>query len=153
MQAVSSGERSGTLWIWACKGQVLNELSLYWFEASRGIIRNHILEKLSPRSVLTLKCDVLPVEVVVRGYLTGSAWRDYRQGKAISGIVLPPHMRMNQKFDRPLITPTTKAERGTHDLPISSAGCSGWARRRRRIAGSCWWIPSMNSASVTANCW
>lgn len=104
-----------------CKGQVLNELSLYWFEASRGIIRNHILEKLSPRSVLTLKCDVLPVEVVVRGYLTGSAWRDYRQGKAISGIVLPPHMRMNQKFDRPLITPTTKAERGTHDLPISSA--------------------------------
>jgi phosphoribosylaminoimidazole-succinocarboxamide synthase len=102
-----------------CKGQILNQLSLFWFDATRAIVPNHILEPLSPRSVLTRKCEVLPVEVVVRGYLTGSAWRDYRQGKAISGIVLPPDMRFNQKFDSPLITPSTKAERGSHDEPIS----------------------------------
>jgi phosphoribosylaminoimidazole-succinocarboxamide synthase len=102
-----------------CKGQVLNELSLFWFEATRAIMPNHILERISPRTVLAKKCDVLPVEVVVRGYLTGSAWRDYQQGKAISGIVLPPNMRFNQKFDSPLLTPSTKAEKGKHDEAIS----------------------------------
>ncbi|MBN2351923.1 MAG: phosphoribosylaminoimidazolesuccinocarboxamide synthase [Spirochaetales bacterium] len=103
-----------------CKGQVLNELSLFWFEATRSIVPNHIEETLSPRSVIARKCDVLPVEVIVRAYLTGSAWRDYRQGKAIAGIVLPPDMRYNQKFESPVITPSTKAERGAHDEPIST---------------------------------
>jgi phosphoribosylaminoimidazole-succinocarboxamide synthase len=103
-----------------CKGQVLNELSLFWFQATEAIIKNHILEKISSRTVLVRKCKVLPVEVVVRGYLTGSAWRDYQQGKAISGIVLPPNMHFNEKFTQPLFTPTTKAERGMHDEPISS---------------------------------
>jgi phosphoribosylaminoimidazole-succinocarboxamide synthase len=101
-----------------CKGQVLNELALFWFDATRSLVPNHVLEPLSPRSVLVQKCDVLPVEVIVRSYLTGSAWRDYRQGKAISGIVLPPDMRFNQKFEKPLLTPSTKAERGAHDEPI-----------------------------------
>ncbi len=108
-----------------CKGQVLNELSLFWFEATRSIVQNHILEQLSPRSVVALKCDVLPVEVIVRAYLTGSAWRDYRQGKSIAGIVLPPDMRSNQKFESPILTPSTKAERGAHDEPIAAGEIVG----------------------------
>ncbi|MBN1524300.1 MAG: phosphoribosylaminoimidazolesuccinocarboxamide synthase [Spirochaetales bacterium] len=103
-----------------CKGQVLNELSLFWFEQTNDIIGNHILKKISPRTVAGRKCSVLPIEVVVRGYLTGSAWRDYQQGKAISGIVLPPNLKSNHKFDTPLFTPSTKEEKGKHDLPISS---------------------------------
>lgn len=101
-----------------CKGEVLNLLSLYWFDQTKDIIPNHILEKVSARTVRVSKCRVLPVEVVVRGYLTGSAWRDYRSGKTVSGITLPPGMRNNQRFETPLITPSTKAEQGDHDIPI-----------------------------------
>ncbi|MBN2050483.1 MAG: phosphoribosylaminoimidazolesuccinocarboxamide synthase [Spirochaetales bacterium] len=103
-----------------CKGQVLNMLSVYWFQETRDIIPNHLAEVISPRTVAVKKCAVLPVEVVVRGYLTGSAWRDYRAGKTVSGIPLPPGMRFNQRFPEPLLTPSTKAERGVHDEPISS---------------------------------
>jgi len=103
-----------------CKGQVLNEISLYWFDETGGIIRNHIMEPISPRAVRVRKCSVLPVEVVVRGYLTGSAWRDYAAGNLVSGIRLPKGMRKDQRFDEPLITPSTKAEIGLHDMPIST---------------------------------
>jgi phosphoribosylaminoimidazole-succinocarboxamide synthase len=103
-----------------CKGQVLNQISLYWFEQTESILQNHILEELSPRSVLVKKCTPLPVEVVVRGYLTGSAWRDYQNGKPISGITLPSDMKFNQRFASPLLTPSTKAPHGIHDLPIST---------------------------------
>jgi phosphoribosylaminoimidazole-succinocarboxamide synthase len=102
-----------------CKGEVLNRMSLFWFDKTRDIIGNHLLEELSPRAVLVKKCRVLPVEVVVRGYLTGSAWRDYRSGNAVSGIRLPAGMKNNQKFDEPLLTPSTKEAHGTHDMPIS----------------------------------
>ncbi|MBT7647119.1 MAG: hypothetical protein HN768_08695, partial [Rhodospirillaceae bacterium] len=84
-----------------CKGEVLNGLSNHWFGCTGDIIANHIEEKVSPRSVIVKKCDVLPVEVVVRGYLTGSAWRDYEAGKGVSGIQLPAGMRFNQRFDTP----------------------------------------------------
>lgn len=103
-----------------CKGEVLNLLALYWFEKTRDILPNHIIEKVSPRSVRVKKCQVLPIEVIVRGYLTGSAWRDYTEGKSVSGIEIPRGMRFNQKFDTPLLTPSTKAEQGLHDEPISS---------------------------------
>ncbi len=104
------------------KGEVLNALSLYWFRHTSDIVPNHIIESITPRSVLVKKCDVFPVEVVVRGYLTGSAWRDYSAGRSVSGIELPLGMRMNERFEEPLVTPSTKAERGTHDAPISSEG-------------------------------
>ena len=104
-----------------CKGEVLNLLSLYWFDETGDIIPNHILEKVSARTVRVSRCRVLPVEVVVRGYLTGSAWRDYQAGKPVSGILLPPGMRNNQRFETPLITPSTKAEQGDHDQPVSGA--------------------------------
>ncbi len=101
------------------KGEVLNRLSLYWFKNTQDIIKNHIISQVSPRSIHVNKCDVLPVEVIVRGYLTGSAWRDYQNGKDISGITLPKGMKMDQKFDKPLLTPSTKADQGDHDEPIS----------------------------------
>lgn len=104
-----------------CKGQVLNELSLFWFNQTAAIVPNHIIEKISPRTVRVKKCSILPIEVVVRGYLTGSAWRDYEKGKPISGIKLPAGMKASQRFTRPLFTPSTKAKRGTHDEPISVA--------------------------------
>jgi len=102
-----------------CKGEVLNTLSLFWFASTADIVHHHIREEVSPRTVRAAKCTVLPFEVVVRGYLTGSAWRDYQAGRDISGIMLPPGMRFNQKFAVPLITPSTKEGIGTHDKPLS----------------------------------
>jgi phosphoribosylaminoimidazole-succinocarboxamide synthase len=102
------------------KGEVLNALSLYWFRHTSDIVPNHIIKSITPRSVLVKKCDVFPVEVVVRGYLTGSAWRDYSAGRPVSGIELPGGMRMNERLEGPLVTPSTKADRGTHDAPISA---------------------------------
>ncbi len=101
------------------KGEILNNLSLYWFDRTKDIIPNHVIKKVSPRSMLVKRCEVLPVEVIVRGYLTGSAWRDYKKGNSVSGIKLPGGMTFNERFNRPLITPSTKAEEG-HDLPVSA---------------------------------
>ncbi len=101
------------------KGEVLNRTALYWFRKTSDIIPNHIVEEISPRTVRVRKCGILPVEVIVRGYLTGSAWRDYSEGKEISGIRLPKGMKFNQKFEKPLLTPSTKAEAGMHDEPVS----------------------------------
>jgi phosphoribosylaminoimidazole-succinocarboxamide synthase len=103
-----------------CKGEVLNLMALYWFNQTKDIMDNHILEEVTPRAVAVKKCDVLPVEVVVRGYLTGSAWRDYQAGKPISGIQLEEGYQFNQAFEEPLLTPSTKEEHGEHDVPISS---------------------------------
>lgn len=102
------------------KGEVLNRLSLYWFKNTEDIIRNHIISQVSPRTIHVKKCQVLPVEVIVRGYLTGSAWRDYSSGHSVSGLILPSGMKMDQKFDQPILTPSTKADQGDHDEPISS---------------------------------
>lgn len=102
------------------KGEVLNKMALYWFGKTKDIIKNHISKEISARTILVKKCEVLPVEVIVRGYLTGSAWRDYSAGKDVSGIKLPEGMNNNQKFDTPLLTPSTKADIGEHDQPISS---------------------------------
>lgn len=103
-----------------CKGDVLNRLSVYWFNETRDIIPNHLIEEWTPRSMLVRKGSVVPIEVVVRGYLTGSAWRDYKAGHPVSGIRLPAGMKMNQRFETPLLTPSTKEEQGAHDRPISS---------------------------------
>lgn len=101
------------------KGQVLNELAVYWFDETRDIIQNHIIASPHPNVLIARSATVLPVEVVVRGYLTGSAWRDYKAGNAVSGVVLPKGLTEFQKFDLPILTPSIKAERGLHDEPIS----------------------------------
>lgn len=101
-----------------CKGEVLNRMSLYWFSQTTDIIPNHVIEMVTPRTTRVRKCEPLAVEVVVRGYLSGSAWRDYRDGKTVSGIRLPDGLSRNEKLPEPLITPSTKAQEG-HDQPIS----------------------------------
>ena len=102
-----------------CKGELLNRMALFWFDETADIIPNHIIKKVTARTVLVKQCRVLPVEVIVRGYLTGSAWRDYENGRPVSGIRLPEGLKRDQKFEKPLLTPSTKAEIGLHDEPIS----------------------------------
>jgi len=97
------------------KGEVLNQLALYWFEETADIVENHIIESLGPRSVAVNKAEMVPVEVVVRGYLTGSAWKAYASGSSVPGLDLLPGMRAHQKLAAPRITPTTKAAVGDHD--------------------------------------
>ncbi len=103
------------------KGIVLNTLSLFWFSQTSDIVENHVVGMETPRAVRVRKAEPLPVEVVVRGFLTGSAWREYREGRAVSGVRLPDGMRQGDAFPEPIVTPSTKAEAGSHDIPISGA--------------------------------
>lgn len=104
------------------KGEVLNQLALYWFEETADLVENHIVESLGPRSTVVNKATMVPVEVVVRGYLTGSAWKAYASGGSVPGLVVPAGMRAHQKLAVPQITPTTKAPVGEHDEPIDREG-------------------------------
>ncbi len=104
------------------KGQVLNQTSAWWFEKTRHIVPNHVISIPDPNVTIGKKCTVFPVEFVVRGYITGStstsAWVNYEKGvRNYCGQVLPEGLKKNQKFDRPLLTPTTKSD--THDRLIS----------------------------------
>ena len=106
------------------KGQVLNQTSAFWFEKTRNIIKNHIIEVPDPNVMVVNECKLIPVEMVIRGYITGvtktSAWYNYEKGvRNFCGNVLPEGMKKNQKFDKPIITPSTKAEKGDHDESIS----------------------------------
>jgi len=101
------------------KGEVLNRLSTFWFKSTRDIVQNHFIATVSPRAMLVKKCRVVPVEVVVRGFLTGSAWRDYLAGLPVSGIDLPDDLRFNERFEEPILTPSTKEGDGLHDRAVS----------------------------------
>ena len=103
------------------KGQVLSELAAHWFALSKEIIPNHVLDLPDPNVMVVRNCRVFPVEIVVRAYLTGSAWRDYQAGKTISGVSLPPGLRASEKLPEVIITPSTKAAKGAHDMPIAEA--------------------------------
>ncbi len=101
------------------KGQVLNQLAAYFFDATRDIIANHILSVPDPNVTIARKCDPGKLEFVVRGYLVGHAWRTYRSGKRIlCGKSLPDGLNENDKLPKPILTPTTKAQVG-HDEDIS----------------------------------
>jgi phosphoribosylaminoimidazole-succinocarboxamide synthase len=115
------------------KGKVLTKLSVYWFKQVEDIVKNHILEVnvdnypdalrkyadvLRDRSMLVKKAKVIPVECVVRGYLSGSGWSDYKKTGSVCGIELPRGLVESSKLERPIFTPTTKAEEG-HDMSIS----------------------------------
>jgi phosphoribosylaminoimidazole-succinocarboxamide synthase len=101
------------------KGRVLTGLSAFWFARTKHIVTNHLLE-LRPdgRATEVKRLDMLPIECVVRGYLAGSGWKDYRATGAISGHVLPPGMRESEKLTEPIFTPATKAKSG-HDENIA----------------------------------
>lgn len=102
------------------KGQVLNQIASKALDATVDICPNWKIASPDPMVTVGHKCEPFPVEMIVRGYLTGSSWRDYKAGaRSICGVPLPEGMREHQKFDKPIITPTTKAELGLHDENIS----------------------------------
>ena len=102
------------------KGQILNQIAAKFLNATRDIVPNWLLDTPDPMVSVGYKCQGYPVEMIVRGYLCGSAWRAYKSGaREICGVKLPDGMRENEKFSTPIITPTTKAEIGTHDEDIS----------------------------------
>ena len=113
------------------KGQVLNLTSAWWFDQTKDIIQNHVLSIPDPNVTIAKKCDVFPIEFVVRGYITGSTstslWTVYNNGdREYCGNILPEGLKKNQKLDENMITPTTKDE--NHDMPISPEAIvnDGW---------------------------
>jgi len=137
------------------KGRVLTGLSRFWFSRTTDLVANHLLgtdpgslppdaslppaDELRGRMMLCRRAEVLPVEVVVRGYLAGSGWKDYVRTGEVSGVRLPAGLRESDRLQEPILTPSTKAEQGTHDEPISfeemaSLVGAGIAARVRDIA-------------------
>ena len=102
------------------KGQVLNQIAAKFLDATSDICPNWKIASPDPMVTVGHKCETFPVEMIVRGYLTGSSWRDYKAGaREICGVKLPQGMREHERFPKPIITPTTKAEIGAHDQNIS----------------------------------
>jgi phosphoribosylaminoimidazole-succinocarboxamide synthase len=114
------------------KGKLLNQLSAFWFDFTRGVIPNHVIstdyrefpqefqtEAFRGRSMLVKKLKILPIECIVRGYIAGSAWADYVKTGGVCGIALPGGLRESGKLPEPIFTPSTKAELGEHDENIS----------------------------------
>lgn len=116
------------------KGKVLTKISEFWFNFTKSIISNHIVSinvedfpqecqqyknVLKGRSMLVKKAEVVPIECIVRGYISGSGWNDYNQTQSISGIKLREGLKNSEKLDEPIFTPSTKAEIGLHDENIS----------------------------------
>lgn len=102
------------------KGQVLNQIASRFLDDTADIVKNWKIASPDPMVTVGYKCDSLPVEMIVRGYLTGSSWRTYKSGaREICGVRIPDGMREHQKFETPIITPTTKADIGGHDQDIS----------------------------------
>lgn len=117
------------------KGMVLTKISEFWFEFTKDIIPNHMIstnvdefpeeckeyaDDLRNRSMLVKKAKVVPIECIVRGYISGSGWKDYKSSGSISGIGLPEGLMESEKFAEPIFTPSTKAEIGEHDENISA---------------------------------
>jgi len=118
------------------KGKVLTEISLFWFKLLGDIIPNHLIsadinefpqvchqyrDQLEGRSMLVKKTQVVPIECIVRGYISGSFWSAYKKNTTVCGFKLPEGMQESDKFPEPLFTPSTKAEQGLHDENISIA--------------------------------
>ena len=116
------------------KGEILTRMSVFWFNMMTDIVENHLLstdpsdfpgecgpyrKELAGRAMLVKKAKPFPVECVVRGYLSGSGWKDYLESRTISGIKLPTGLRESAKLSEPLFTPSTKAPEGKHDMPIT----------------------------------
>ena len=115
------------------KGKILNQISLFWFNATQSIIPNHVIsdntkdfpdscqpyaDLLKGRSMLVKKTQPLPIECVVRGYISGSGWKSYLEKQSICGIELPPGLKESEKLRQPIFTPSTKEEVGVHDINI-----------------------------------
>ena len=105
------------------KGRVLTGMSVYWFENSGEIVPNHLIstdvpEEVAGRALRVRRLEMYPIECVVRGYLSGSGWREYQETGAVCGVGLPPGLKESERLPRPIFTPATKAELGQHDENI-----------------------------------
>ena len=100
------------------KGQMLNQISAFWFEKTKNMVKNHIIDIPDPNVAVVEQCETVPIEMVVRAHITGSMWRDYEKGNTTSGIMPPKGMKKHQIFDNVILTPSTKAVSG-HDIYIS----------------------------------
>lgn len=122
------------------KGKILTRMSVFWFEKTRELIENHLIstnavdfpkecmpyaDSLRGRSMLVRKATPLPVECVVRGYLSGSGWKDYLHNKTVSGIRLPDGLKESSRLPEPIFTPSTKAPEGQHDAAITKKEMEG----------------------------
>ena len=114
------------------KGKILNQISAFWFDFVKDIVPNHIIStniqdfpeefqkpEFAGRSMLVKKLKMLPVECIVRGYITGSGWKSYQENGTVCGITLPEGLQESEKLPEPIFTPSTKAEIGEHDENIS----------------------------------
>ncbi|VEU23799.1 DEKNAAC104795 [Brettanomyces naardenensis] len=122
------------------KGKILTQLSIFWFDFLKDLIPNHLIasddkeilaklpkelsepkykEQLSKRSLLVKKLDMIPLEVIVRGYITGSAWKEYKKTGTVHGLAAPKGLKESDPFPHPIFTPSTKADLGSHDENIS----------------------------------
>jgi phosphoribosylaminoimidazole-succinocarboxamide synthase len=121
------------------KGQVLTQISLFWFEFLSSSVSHHLItadvakfpapfnkyeKQLAGRSMLVKKTKVLPIECVIRGYLAGSGWKEYKQSQTVCGAKLPPGLKQCDKLPEPIFTPATKEEFGKHDENISFERCA-----------------------------
>src|SRR6201991_4358377 len=102
------------------KGKVLNRMSVFWFGLTADIVPNHFIsedvpEEVVERGMRVKRLQMYPVECIVRGYLTGSGWKEYKESGAVCGIELPPNLLESDKLPEPIFTPATKAEIGDHD--------------------------------------
>ncbi|MCP4644510.1 MAG: phosphoribosylaminoimidazolesuccinocarboxamide synthase [bacterium] len=135
------------------KGKVLTQISLFWFEQTKDIIRNHLIsadiadfpedfqahaDQFEGRSMLVHKCDMFAVEFVIRGYLAGSGWKEYRQNESVCGIKLPSGLVESSKLETPIFTPATKATDG-HDINIP-------AEEAAKIIGADWCTAASEAA-------
>ena len=115
------------------KGIILTQISLFWFEAMQSLVPNHVIssdvaaypavcqpyaDALRGRSMQVRKAEPLPIECVVRGYISGSGWKSYQQDQSVCGITLPAGLQESDKLPEPLFTPSTKADLGLHDINI-----------------------------------
>ena len=115
------------------KGKILTQISLFWFDVMKPLVDNHVIasrvedypavcqpyaESLEGRSMLVKKADPMPIECVVRGYISGSGWKSYKESQSVCGIQLPPNLRESDKLPEPIFTPSTKEEIGQHDINI-----------------------------------
>lgn len=103
------------------KGQVLTQMAKFWFDKCSTIARNHVISMPDPCVMIGQQVSIVPIEVVVRGYVAGSAWRDYKAGRKVSGVELPQGLQEFDPLPEPIVTPSTKEAFGEHDQPISES--------------------------------
>ena len=102
------------------KGQILSEIASFWFDKTKEIVPNHFIKSIDPQVLLVKEAKPLPVEVIVRKYITGSLWRDYENSKHhVYDLDFGDNLKKNQRFSSAMLTPSTKEDYGKHDMPIS----------------------------------